>query len=220
MERLNEIVTFIIIAVLVYHTYRGYRRGFIKQAAFIVNTIIAFIAAPIIMPIFWELMIHLDVKDQLERYLQTFLNAYQFSHSVSGIKLNPELADATIAAADTITRKILEQNAGIIAGNIVRVTSYMFGFVTIRILLHFVFNVSALISALPIIHEFDKAVGALSGALMTILSIWIIISLLSLFSFLPIVGTVSNLINQLPVIASIRAVNPFELLIKAIEMIK
>ena len=35
---INGLVTAIILTIFAYHVIRGYRRGFIKQAAFVINT--------------------------------------------------------------------------------------------------------------------------------------------------------------------------------------
>lgn len=215
----NDLVTLIILAFFTYYVVKGYRKGFIKQAAFVVNTILSFVLAPVIMPIFWAALNELQVTAQLEEYIQGFLNAYHYSHTASGIGLHADIIDGTVVAADEITRRILTQNAGIIARNIVRAVSYSFGFITIRLLLQFVFHISAFISSLPIIHEFDKAIGALSGGLMTLLSIWVILALMSLLTFIPGVGDFFENVMRLPVIQAIRTVNPFSLLLEAVEMI-
>lgn len=220
MDRLNEIIKFGIIAIFMYHVWIGYQRGFIKQAAFIINTIISVVLAPILMPVFYETLKSLDVIVLLEKYIQGFLSAYRYSHSQSALTIGKPMADATIIAADKITMTILEQNAGVIASNIIRATSYSLGFITIRIILHFILNVSAFIAALPIISQFDKAIGALSGGLMTLLSVWVIIALMSLIVFIPGIGEICNFILKVPVVEAFRSINPFELLIKTVEMIK
>ena len=217
---LNDIITLIILVVFVYFVGQGYRRGFIKQAAFVINSILGFILAPVLMPIFWGIFHELQVDSQLEKYIQGFLSAFYYSHTSSGVLLQTEITDATIVAADEITRRILSQNAGIIAANITRVVSYAFGFIVIRLVLHFVFDVSAFISKLPIIHQFDKAIGALSSGLMTILSIWIILVLMSMLIFIPGVGIIFEKIIQVPVLQAFMQINPFGLLIQAVEMIR
>jgi len=217
---INDIATAIILAIFAYHVVQGYRKGFIKQAAFVINTILALILAPIAMPIFYEVLKQLDVINQVEKYIQKFLEMYYYSHTASGVRLEPSITDSTLVAVDAIALKIINQNAGVIAGNIVRTTSYSMGFIAVRLVLHFVLNVSAFIAALPIIHQFDKAIGAISGGVMTLLSIWIIVTLLSLLSFIPIVDSLNNMIMQLPIMQNIRTINPFELLVKAVEGIE
>lgn len=49
---INGLVTAIILTIFAYHVIRGYRRGFIKQAAFVINTILSVILAPVAMPVF------------------------------------------------------------------------------------------------------------------------------------------------------------------------
>lgn len=217
---LNEAVTMIIMAVFVYHVFRGYRKGFIKQAAFVINTILALILAPVAMPIFWGILNELDVTSELEHYIDIFLQSYYYSHTASGVMLSPEITDHTLRGVDGVAMAILSQNAGIIAKNIIRTLSYSFGFVSVRIVLHFFLRVTDVIAALPIIHEFDKAIGALSGGLMTLLSVWIITSLMSLLTFIPGIGAVFDAVMEVPVIQAFRTINPFSLLVQAVDMMR
>lgn len=217
---INGLVTAIILTIFAYHVIRGYRRGFIKQAAFVINTILSVILAPVAMPVFWGIFNELGVTVQLEKYINAFLESYYYSHTVSGVMLFPELTDGTLIGVDGVAMAILSQNAGIIAKNIIRTLSYSFGFITIRLLLHFVFHVADLIAALPIIHQFDKAIGALSGGLMTLLSIWVITSLMSLLTFIPGVGMVFDMVMSVPVIQAFRNINPFHLLIQVVDMMR
>lgn len=130
------------------------------------------------------------------------------------------MTDRTLVGVDGVAMAILSQNAGIITKNIIRTLSYSFGFITIRLLLHFVLHVADLIATLPIIHQFDKAIGALSGGLMTLLSIWVITSLMSLLTFIPGVGMVFDMLMSVPVIQAFRNINPFHLLIQVVDMMR
>lgn len=217
---INEVVTGIILAIFAYYVICGYRKGFVKQAAFVINTVLAFILAPIAMPIFLGILNELQVTAQLEKYIQAFLTSYHYSHTVSGVMLSPELQDGTLVGVDGIAMAILSQSAGTITNNIVRTLSYSFGFIFVRILLHFVFHVADFIAALPIIHQFDKAIGALSGGLMTLLSVWVITALMSLLTFIPGIGAIFDTVMSLPIIQAFRTINPFQLLIQAVDMIR
>lgn len=217
---INGVVTGIILTVFAYYVVKGYRKGFIKQAAFVINTVLALVLAPVVMPIFWGILNELQVTAQIEKYIQSFLTSYHYSHTVSGVMLSPEMYDGTLVGVDGIAMEILSQNAGVIANNVVRTLSYSFGFIFIRLLLHFVFHVADFIAALPVIHQFDKAIGAMSGGIMTLLSIWVITALMSLLTFIPGIGAVFDMVMSLPVIQAFRSINPFQLLVQAVDMIR
>lgn len=216
---INGFVSLIILLIFIHYTVRGYRRGFIKQARFTINTVLAVTFAPVIMPFFWLIFNQLQVTEQLEKYIQGFLTSYYYSHTVSGVMLSKEITNGTLVGVDGVAATILAQNAGVIAGNIIRTMSYSFAFILLRIALQFIFHVSDFVAALPIIHEFDKAFGALAGGFMTILSLWVITTFMSLLTFVPGIGTVFNLIMSIPVVQAFRVINPFQLLVQAVEMV-
>ena len=217
----NEAASLIVIAIFAFYTYRGYRRGFIKQATFYISTVIALFLAPIGMPIFIGLLNSIDLTASIERGLNTYLEAYAFSHSSALANLTqPYSGNASIIVHDAITQKVLAQNASIIANNIVRTMAYIFGYACIRVVLHFVLDVGKIIAALPIIGDFDKIIGGIAAAVMTLFAMWMILAVVSLLSFLPLVGTLNSLLSSIPILQQIYAINPFQIMIKAVEMIK
>ena len=58
---INGFVSLMILLIFIHYTVRGYRRGFIKQARFIINTVLAVTFAPVIMPFFWLIFNQLQV---------------------------------------------------------------------------------------------------------------------------------------------------------------
>ena len=44
---INEVIAAIVILIFLYNIRQGYKKGFLKQAAFYINTVIALVLAPI-----------------------------------------------------------------------------------------------------------------------------------------------------------------------------
>lgn len=216
MDTKNLLVTGFIIILFAANTIRGYRRGFLKQAAFTVNTILSFLIAPLFLPIFLEILNSLGVRSVIEEVISQYLSAFSFSTAFPGLLA---LGNSS-AGTDTISQMILSQNAAVIAGNIVRVTGYIFAFVVVRIVLGLGFHVVDIFAKLPIIHEFDAAIGAFCGAFMTLILLWLIIMLLTLLEFVPGLGEMIEWLLSIPTVNLIRQINPFQLLLHGIEAIR
>lgn len=224
INNLNDIISLIILAFIIYNVSMGFRKGIISQLAWIVNTILALAAAPILMPAFHQVINNLNAQEEIAYYIQKYLDAYTYSHSAEALSSLGLNSDTATIGLDNIARRIIEQSANnisvVAAGNVIKVISYGGAFFVIKAVLHFTLDITRLISSLPIIKPLDRFLGGICGGVMSIISLWIIIALIKLLTFMPEVETLYSYIQSIPILSIVSSINPFQLLIKSIDYIK
>ena len=206
----------IVILIFLYNIRQGYKKGFLKQAAFYINTVIALVLAPIAMPVFITGLNAFGITHELEKMIQGYIDMYTYSHSMAGVRLAEiNASNAALISQDEITKYIVAQNGGIIARNIVRTLSYAMGYSAIRFLMNFLTVSTKIITAFPVIHECDKALGAVAAGLV----LWLILAGISVLSFIPPVAYVDAMLSNIPILAQIKLLNPLQLLMSGLEHI-
>ena len=217
---INEVIAAIVILIFLYNIRQGYKKGFLKQAAIYINTVIALVLAPIAMPVFITGLNAFGITHELEKMIQGYIDMYTYSHSMAGVRLAEiNASNAALISQDEITKYIVAQNGGIIARNIVRTLSYAMGYSAIRFLMNFLTVSTKIITAFPVIHECDKALGAVAAGILTLLVLWLILAGISVLSFIPPVAYVHAMLSNIPILAQIKLLNPLQLLMSGLEHI-
>lgn len=214
----NEVAAVVVVLIFWHNIRLGYKKGFLKQAAFYINTVIALVLAPIAMPLFIGILNAFGITHELEKILQGYIDACAYSHSLAGASLSEMNANnSVLIAQDEVTKYIVAQNGGIIARNIVRTLSYTMGYTVIRVIMKSLTVSTRIITALPIIHEFDKVMGAAAAGILTLLILWLILAGISVISFIPAVAYVNAMLSHIPILAQIKALNPLQLIMSGLE---
>ncbi len=96
-----------------YNIRQGYKKGFLKQAAFYINTVIALVLAPIAMPVFITGLNAFGITHELEKMIQGYIDMYTYSHSMAGVRLAEiNASNAALISQDEITKYIVAQKWG------------------------------------------------------------------------------------------------------------
>lgn len=168
------IIDIIILAIIALSIFLGYRKGLvelaIKLCAFLIAIVITFI---LYQPISNLVINTTSIDETIENAILEKANDV-----MEGEEGDDELSEEIKQEA---TQGLLPEAARELAINIVRGGVIILLYILIRIALRFVTALANLVAKLPILKQFNKAGGAIYGALRGIVLIYVCLLIIGIF---------------------------------------
>ena len=168
------IIDIIILAIIALSIFLGYRKGLvelaIKLCAFLIAIVITFI---LYQPISNLVINTTSIDETIENAILEKANDV-----MEGEEGDDELSEEIKQEA---TQGLLPEAARELAINIVRGGVIILLYILIRIVLRFVTALANLVAKLPILKQFNKAGGAIYGALRGIVLIYVCLLIIGIF---------------------------------------
>lgn len=183
------IIDLVILAILGISIFFAYTKGLTKCIIKILSFFIAIVVAAILFkPVSNFVIQNTEIDDKIkEAVVNTVSSDVQENGEVKEDSDLPKpmveyINDTVKNAVDEAKNNVVEVAAEGIAVTTINVTVAILLFVVVRIALIFVSALSSIITNLPVIKQFDKAGGAIYGALRALIIIFVVLAIISLIS--------------------------------------
>lgn len=176
------IIDIIILAILLLSIYMGYKKGLVNMIFKILTFFLAIIISFIIyIPVTNFIIKNTKVDDNIKTFIVEKLSNEE-DEKVDTEKLNTSLVVENYITSYTyeIKNKGIESVAQELSIIIVRVVVFISIFIVARILLLFVKIFANILTAIPLIKEFNKAGGFIYGVIRGLILVWVILALTSI----------------------------------------
>ena len=189
------IIDIIIIAIIVVCVFFGYKKGLVGVAVNILGFIIALLIALILyVPISNFIINHTSIQPTLEEAIRGTVTSYVIKDSEeeqeesedNSPKVMTDYINGFIEKekqhVEQTERQIIDSVSKTVASNLIKIAVGIIVFIVAKIGLIFVKALAKVISKIPIIGQFNKIGGAIYGVLQSLLIVYIMFAVLSVFA--------------------------------------
>ena len=189
------IIDIIIIAIIVACVFFGYKKGLVGVAVNILGFIIALLIALILyVPISNFIINHTSIQPTLEEAIRGTVTSYVIKDSEeeqeesedNSPKVMTDYINGFIEKekqhVEQTERQIIDSVSKTVASNLIKIAVGIIVFIVAKIGLIFVKALAKVISKIPIIGQFNKIGGAIYGVLQSLLIVYIMFAVLSVFA--------------------------------------
>lgn len=214
-----NLLDLIVIAIIAFATYRGYKNGFIKS---IFSVISVFIAIAITFAFYKPVMIWIKENTGFESWTRDYLYTIDFGKTTnnqlesgelaSGDSSSGEVIASTSYEADNYLNSLsqtvkdiinideLKENAKeVVIQKIVDFVMKLFSMIIVYIIAKLILKVIILVldtvAKLPVLKQFNELLGLIFGVVLGVLQVDVICAIISLLSALPVAQGLVNMIN-------------------------
>ena len=190
-----NLLLIIVLIILIWSIYRGYRKGFVQMLFSLISIVIAIVfvsyATPYICTYIEE---NTSVKEQIESKCLSHIEnsvkeevsqtvedtAKTNNETISGIQLPDNILTNLVDSGVDLTNQKLEESgvyestAGKLAHFIVLGISFFGALIIILILLRVIAHLLKLFTKLPVLHGIDRFFGMVAGMLKGLLGVWLL----------------------------------------------
>ncbi len=192
------IVDIIIIAIIIACVFFGYKKGLVGAAVNILGFIIALLIALILYaPISNFIINHTPIQPTLENAIKETVTPFVIKDNENNEEIDSEKTDnSPKVMTDYINGfiekekqkveqteiQIIDNVSKTVAANLIKIAVVIIVFIVAKVGLIFVKQLAKIISKLPIIGGFNKIGGAIYGVLQSLLIVYILFAVLSVFA--------------------------------------
>lgn len=176
------VVDLVILAIMAICLIVGYVRGLtgslIKILSFVLSLIIAFV---LFVPVSNLIINNTQIDENLEQSIRDMIIQDDEAEEEENMPetITNYIGQKVEEASDSAKEAIVDSTARDVALTIVKAGTWIGLFVVARILLIFLKFITALITKLPVIKQFDKLGGVIYGLLEGIIIIYVILAIIS-----------------------------------------
>lgn len=189
------IIDIIIIAIIVVCVFFGYKKGLVGVAVNILGFIIALLIALILYaPISNFIINHTSIQPTLEEAIRGTVTSYVIKDNEEEKEENTDNSPKVMTDyingfiekekqhLEQTEREIIDNVSKTVASNLIKIAVGIIVFIVAKIGLIFVKALAKIISKIPIIGQFNKIGGAIYGILQSLLIVYILFAVLSVFA--------------------------------------
>jgi len=184
----------VILALLVWSVFDGYRKGFMKTVFALISWIVVLVVCNVATPMVADfLMEETSVAESISGALEEKINEIIAESGISELEENiPEELRAALSGEDGGFEEILNANGEVVINStsivytIVWVIAVVLVIVVTRIMMVVIDVALGIAAKLPLIGPLDKCLGFVCGAVKGFLICWIVLAIVSM-------GTISNI---------------------------
>jgi len=174
--KIGSIIDLVIIALVIFSIWEGYRKGLTKSLLKIFTFILAIIISFILFkPISNFIINQTEIDDNIQKSIVETIRSNKKEEdnnekNTSDIFVS-YIEDKITEVGDTAKDYVIENAAKEISKLIINIIVYIIIFIVSRIVLIFIKAIADLITKLPVIKQFDEVGGGIYGALRAIVVI-------------------------------------------------
>ncbi len=189
------IIDIIIIAIIVACVFFGYKKGLVGVAVNILGFIIALLIALILYaPISNFIINHTSIQPTLEEAIRGTVTSYVIKDNEEEKEENTDNSPKVMTDyingfiekekqhVEQTERQIIDNVSKTVASNLIKIAVGIIVFIVAKVGLIFVKVLAKVISKIPIIGQFNKIGGAIYGILQSLLIVYILFAVLSVFA--------------------------------------
>lgn len=164
---------YMVLQIVYVNVMKCKRIGIINRIAFIISILVGFIAVPVLAPIIRTLIHSTGLYDVLVNGVGIILSngSYNMLSAYSGSQDIPkwmltvfeQLGSSSSITASTYVVKI-----------IIRILVFVISIAIVRVVFMLFFDVTKIVSKMPVIEQFDHILGAAYGVIEVIFILWIV----------------------------------------------
>lgn len=186
----------IIVLILAWCAYRGYRRGLILTVSSLLVLLCAIFAANILSTMFAP-MVSEAVAPKMEAFLQEQVSAHVEDDATLESLLEDTQLEALLPYVESDIILEVESNveglateaiasiAQALATGVVKILLWIVAFVAVSALLNIVVRAVDLVAKLPVLRTVNTLGGLATGAIKGVIVVYIVLILLGWFDYLP-----------------------------------
>lgn len=187
---MSIIIDLVIVAIIALCILLGYRKGLtgslLKIVSFVLALIIAFILFKpvsnfVIDNTNWDENLEQAIRQSILKQEESKDDKEQTNQSMPDVMMN-YINEAVENAGNEAKNAIIDATARDLSVTIINVAVAIVLFIISKIILLFIKGLANLLTKLPVIKQFDKLGGILYGLLQSLVIIYIIFAIISLFS--------------------------------------
>lgn len=187
---MSIIIDLVIVAIIALCILLGYRKGLtgslLKIVSFVLALIIAFILFKpvsnfVIDNTNWDENLEQAIRQSILKQEESKDDKEQTNQSMPDVMMN-YINEAVENAGNEAKNAIIDATARDLSVTIINVAVAIVLFIISKIILLFIKGLANLLTKLPVIKQFDKLGGILFGLLQSLIIIYIIFAIISLFS--------------------------------------
>ena len=189
------VIDIIIIAIIVVCVLFGYKKGLVGVAVNILGFIIALLIALILYaPISNFIINHTSIQPTLEEAIRGTVTSYVIKDNEEEKEENTDNSPKVMTDyingfiekekqhVEQTERQIIDNVSKTVASNLIKIAVGIIVFIVAKVGLIFVKVLAKVISKIPIIGQFNKIGGAIYGILQSLLIVYILFAVLSVFA--------------------------------------
>ena len=179
------IVDIIIIAIIIACVFFGYKKGLVGAAVNILGFIIALLIALILYaPISNFIINHTPIQPTLENAIKETVTPFVIKDNQNNEEIDyiNGFIEKEKQKVEQTEIQIIDNVSKTVAANLIKIAVVIIVFIVAKVGLIFVKQLAKIISKLPIIGGFNKIGGAIYGVLQSLLIVYILFAVLSVFA--------------------------------------
>lgn len=182
------ILDLLCLGIIIMAGYVGYKRGFVKSVVGLLSFVAAMAAAYILRPIIYDILMGTSLSDSVYNRISTSMAANTPSFSE-----NPNVIQSIVSQAAT---ESVSAVSAAVSGVVVSAASFLLVFFLVRLITKVASGILVGVVKLPVVGSVDKVLGLAAGVVKWSLLIYIILTVIIVFSVPIADGTLSEMIKN------------------------
>ena len=200
------IADIIVVAIIALAAFIGYKKGFIKTGFCIVSF---FVAIALTFMFYQPVMEIIKENTGFEEWLTGYLNQLEWKNDKGSVAPAAEEVETSNSYINNLPDTVVEfiglneikENAkNMIIEKIVafavKLLAIVIVYIAVRIILVVVVVVLDIVAKLPVLKQFNEVLGLAVGIVLGLIRVYIILTIVTLISSLPVAAGLVNIINN------------------------